>query len=162
TTISGTVYDPAGVNPLYNIIVYVPNGALPAIQEGVTCDKCAAQVTAPLASALTDVNGHFSMVLEPVPSTTNVPLVMQIGKWRRARSPLRGRRRHEQLHGRRQLRGGDHLVVQPGEAGELRRGAAVVRGEHQQVLGDETPDQRRQRAALRRLGRAAVRVAPAL
>jgi hypothetical protein len=83
TTISGTVYDPAGVNPLYNIIVYVPSGPLPDIQEGVTCDKCAAQVNAPLASALTDVNGHFSMTLEPVPSTTNVPVVMQIGKWRR-------------------------------------------------------------------------------
>jgi hypothetical protein len=83
TTISGTVYDPAGVNPLYNIIVYVPNGALPAISEGVTCDRCGADINAPLASALTDVNGHFSMTLEPVPSTTNVPLVMQIGKWRR-------------------------------------------------------------------------------
>jgi len=83
TTISGTVYDPAGVNPLYNVIVYVPNGPLPAIPNGVTCDKCGAQVTAPLASALTDVNGHFSMTLEPVPSKTNVPVVMQIGKWRR-------------------------------------------------------------------------------
>jgi hypothetical protein len=83
TTISGTVYDPAGVNPLYNIIVYVPSGTPAPIQEGVTCDKCGSDVNAPLASALTDVNGHFSMVLEPVPSTTNVPLVMQIGKWRR-------------------------------------------------------------------------------
>ena len=83
TTISGTVYDPAGVNPLYNVIVYVPNGAPPAITEGVSCDKCGAQITAPLGSTLTDVNGKFSMVLEPVPSTTNVPLVMQIGKWRR-------------------------------------------------------------------------------
>jgi hypothetical protein len=83
TTISGTVYDPAGVNPLYNIIVYVPSGPLPALSEGVTCDRCGAEVNAPLASALTDVNGHFSMTLEPVPSTTNVPLVMQIGKWRR-------------------------------------------------------------------------------
>jgi hypothetical protein len=83
TTISGTVYDPAGVIPLYNVIVYVPNGAPPAIATGVSCDKCGAQITAPLGSALTDTNGHFSMTLEPVPSTTNVPLVMQIGKWRR-------------------------------------------------------------------------------
>jgi hypothetical protein len=83
TTISGTVYDPAGVNPLYNVIVYVPSGPLPAIPEGVTCDRCGAQITAPLASALTDTQGRFSMTLEPVPSTTNVPVVMQIGKWRR-------------------------------------------------------------------------------
>jgi hypothetical protein len=83
TTISGTVYDPAGVNPLYNVIVYIPSGALPTLAEGVSCDKCGAEVNAPFASALTDVNGHFSMTLEPVPSTTNVPLVMQVGKWRR-------------------------------------------------------------------------------
>jgi hypothetical protein len=83
TTISGTVYDPAGVNPLYNIIVYVPSGPLPAITEGVSCERCAAQVVAPLASALTDTQGRFTMTLEPVPSTTNVPVVMQIGKWRR-------------------------------------------------------------------------------
>jgi hypothetical protein len=83
TTISGTVYDPAGVNPLYNVIVYIPSGPLPALAEGVSCDKCGAEVNAPFASALTDVNGHFSMTLEPVPSTTNVPLVMQVGKWRR-------------------------------------------------------------------------------
>ena len=38
---------------------------------------------APLASALTDTQGRFTLTLEPVPSTTNVPLVMQVGKWRR-------------------------------------------------------------------------------
>jgi hypothetical protein len=83
TTISGVVYDPAGVNPLYNVIVYVPSGPLPSLAEGVSCDRCGAQVVAPLASALTDTQGRFTLTLEPVPSTTNVPLVMQVGKWRR-------------------------------------------------------------------------------
>ena len=48
TTISGTVYDPAGVNPLYNVIVYIPSGPLPTLADGVTCDRCGAQVVAPL------------------------------------------------------------------------------------------------------------------
>ena len=83
TTISGTVYDPAGVNPLYNVIVYIPSGPLPALPSGVSCDRCGAQVVAPLASALTDTQGRFTLTLEPVPSTSQVPLVMQVGKWRR-------------------------------------------------------------------------------
>jgi hypothetical protein len=83
TTISGTVYDPAGVNPLYNVIVYVPRGPLPSLAQGASCDRCGAQINAPYASALTDTQGRFTMTLEPVPMTTNVPVVMQIGKWRR-------------------------------------------------------------------------------
>jgi len=83
TTITGTVYDPAGVNPLYNVIVYVPRGPLPSLANGASCERCGAQVNAPYASALTDTQGRFTMTLEPVPMTTNVPVVMQIGKWRR-------------------------------------------------------------------------------
>lgn len=84
TTVSGTVYDPAGKVPLYNIIVYVPSAVLDPIPEGVSCDRCASQVSGhPIASAITDTNGHFQLTIEPVPSTTNVPLVMQVGKWRR-------------------------------------------------------------------------------
>ena len=83
TTISGVVYDPAGVNPLYNVIVYVPRGPLPSLANGASCDRCGAQIDAPYASALTDTQGRFTMTLEPVPMTTNVPVVMQIGKWRR-------------------------------------------------------------------------------
>ncbi len=82
TSLSGIVYDPAGKVPLYNVTVYVPNAALASIPEGVSCDKCSAQVSGqPIAAALTDATGAFH--LTGVPSGTNIPLVMQVGKWRR-------------------------------------------------------------------------------
>ncbi|MGC4087731.1 MAG: hypothetical protein QM756_07510 [Polyangiaceae bacterium] len=82
TSISGTVYDPAGKNPLYNVVVYVPNAALDPIPTGASCDKCGAIASGkPITTALTDVKGHF--VLKGVPTGTNIPLVMQVGKWRR-------------------------------------------------------------------------------
>ena len=82
TTLTGVVYDPAGKNPLYNILVYVPNTTPSAITSGASCDKCDTYVTGqPIAVALTDAQGRFS--LKNVPSGTNIPLVMQTGKWRR-------------------------------------------------------------------------------
>jgi hypothetical protein len=82
TTLTGVVYDPAGNNPLYNILVYVPNTTPSAITSGATCDKCDTYVTGqPIAVALTDAQGRFS--LKNVPSGANIPLVMQTGKWRR-------------------------------------------------------------------------------
>jgi hypothetical protein len=82
TTVSGTVYDPAGVNPLYNMLVYVPNGTVQAFSPGVSCDKCSASVTgSPLVSAFTGTDGKFT--LSNVPVGTAIPLVIQSGRWRR-------------------------------------------------------------------------------
>lgn len=83
TTISGVVYDPAGRRPLYNVFVYVPNTTPDPIPEGnVVCSQCQAAASgSPLVSATTDANGRF--VIKNAPSGNNIPLVMQVGKWRR-------------------------------------------------------------------------------
>ncbi len=81
TSVSGTVYDPAGRVPLYNVLVYIPNAALDPVKLGVTCDTCASISGSPIASALTDAKGQFK--LNNVPVGADIPLVMQIGKWRR-------------------------------------------------------------------------------
>jgi hypothetical protein len=82
TTVSGTIYDPAGVTPLYNAVAYIPNAALDPIPTGASCDRCNVTLSGkPIATALSDVNGRFT--LENVPTGTNIPLVIQVGKWRR-------------------------------------------------------------------------------
>jgi len=83
TTVSGTVFDPAGKTPLYNVVVYVPNEPLADIASGASCDSCSSLYSGrPIAVALTDSNGNFS--IEHMPVGDNIPLVIQIGKWRRA------------------------------------------------------------------------------
>ncbi len=82
TTVTGTVYDPGAKSPLYNVIVYVPNTKPDPFTEGITCDKCGALTTgSPVVTTLTGSDGKFS--LKNVPTGMNIPLVMQIGKWRR-------------------------------------------------------------------------------
>lgn len=89
TTLVGKVYDPAGSNPLYNVMVYIPSGEDPntlppmkdSMKDGVACEACASVVLNPLVSTLTDTAGEFR--LENVPVDANVPVVIQIGKWRR-------------------------------------------------------------------------------
>jgi hypothetical protein len=82
TSISGYVYDPAGKVPLYNVVVYVPVPGVepPPIIEGASCEKCSGREARAVAVALTDASGHF--VLNDTPSGA-VPLVMEVGKWRR-------------------------------------------------------------------------------
>jgi hypothetical protein len=81
TSISGVVYDPAGINPLYNVIVYVPNAKTDPIPTGATCDACGKASGEPITSTLTNAKGEFK--LENVPVADNVPIVIQVGKWRR-------------------------------------------------------------------------------
>jgi hypothetical protein len=82
TSITGTVYDPAGKVPIYNVIVYVPDGPLANISTGASCDTCSASVSGkPITTALTDSSGNFK--LDDVPVGVDFPLVMQVGKWRR-------------------------------------------------------------------------------
>jgi hypothetical protein len=82
TTVSGVVYAPNGVLPLYNVIVYVPNLKPLPLKAGVTCDKCGSIASGdPITTALTNHKGEFT--LKNVPVGTNIPLVIQLGKWRR-------------------------------------------------------------------------------
>jgi hypothetical protein len=79
TTVSGTVYIPSGKLPLFNATVYVPDATLSPLTPGVSCN---CEITGePIATALTDASGRF--VLENVPVGPNIPLVIQVGDWRR-------------------------------------------------------------------------------
>jgi len=85
TTISGTVYDPAGKNPVYNVAVYVPNVAPGPLPSGVTCASCSDLYTQPIASAVTDAAGAFTIMNAPDgmgQDGKGIPLVVQVGKWR--------------------------------------------------------------------------------
>jgi hypothetical protein len=82
TTVSGTVYDPAGRNPLYGVVVYVPSVPPAALQSGAGCYSCASLYSSgmAIANAVTDASGKFT--LTGVPDGANIPLVVQVGKWR--------------------------------------------------------------------------------
>jgi len=82
TSISGTVFAPNGTLPLYGVNVYVPINDPGPLTDGATCDRCDAGLPGgSLVQIKTDEAGHFQ--LDDVPATGNVPLVIQIGKWRR-------------------------------------------------------------------------------
>ncbi len=82
TTISGKIYDPAGKNPLYGIVAYVPNKTPDGITSGASCYSCSDLYTGdPIATAITDATGSFT--IQNAPDGQNIPLVIQVGKWRR-------------------------------------------------------------------------------
>ena len=87
TSISGTVYDPAGNNPLYDVAVYVPGSPLQPLPSGVptgadACSCAALFKSQAISTTTTKVDGSFT--LTNVPAGKAVPLVVQVGKWRRS------------------------------------------------------------------------------
>jgi hypothetical protein len=82
TSLSGTVYAPNGTLPLYNVAVYIPNAPLDPQVQGSSCERCGTLASGkPIASALSDAEGKFTV--SNVPAGKDVPLVFQVGKWRR-------------------------------------------------------------------------------
>jgi hypothetical protein len=82
TTITGTIYDPAGKRPLYGVVAYVPSTAPLRFGGGASCTSCADLYSGdPVASAITDAAGNFT--INDAPDGTDIPLVIQVGRWRR-------------------------------------------------------------------------------
>ncbi len=87
TSISGTVLAPTNSalgygnpDPIYNAEVYIPSGSIDAITTGATCDQCTTPQAA-YVSTTTAIDGTFT--LNDPPSGSNIPVVIQLGKWRR-------------------------------------------------------------------------------
>ncbi len=86
TTLSGKVFTPAGAppagDPVYNALVYIPNGPLSTITDGPSCDQCTALTSdQAVAGAISGPDGSFTIA--NAPTGTGIPLVVQLGKWRR-------------------------------------------------------------------------------
>ncbi len=87
-TLTGTVKDPAALEPVYNAVVAIPfagnpigSGTPTAITTGVPlANACSGTTFAALRAAYTDVNGNFTLAGVPVQSAVTV--VVQIGRWR--------------------------------------------------------------------------------
>jgi hypothetical protein len=83
-TLSGKVFDPAGANPLYDVVVFIPNlvSQLPSIDPGThSCNTCDVSIGDYVVATTTDATGAFT--LSGVPTGKQVPITVQIGKWRR-------------------------------------------------------------------------------
>jgi hypothetical protein len=100
TTLTGTVVSPrlckgatcnvkvnaTDADPIPNVVVFIPNGGVASVKpftKGVQCDQCGGAGTQGdvLVTTTTGADGTFT--LSNVPVTTNVPVVIQIGRWRR-------------------------------------------------------------------------------
>jgi hypothetical protein len=87
TTVSGTVVagTPAqfgAADPITNVLVYVPNTQVQPFSQGVRCSQCGGEVSGdPLVETQTGPDGTFT--LQNVPAGYDIPVVIQLGRWRR-------------------------------------------------------------------------------
>lgn len=91
TSLTGVVLAPTQADagygqpdPIPGALIYVPNGAVSSLDGdgGISCDRCEDGVSgAPLVSTTSNTDGTFR--LTNVPCGVNVPVVIQLGKWRR-------------------------------------------------------------------------------
>lgn len=83
TSISGVVNIPSGTLPLPDVSVYIPRGELFDIQTGADCNPCGGFLSGiPVVEAITNTEGRFQLM--NVPPGQDIPLVIEVGKWRRA------------------------------------------------------------------------------
>ncbi len=87
TWLTVTEHVTATPDPVPNVLVYIPNDPLPLAKMGQgyaanACPQCAADVSGnPLVSTYTAFDGTFT--LTNVPVGQNIPVVIQMGRWRR-------------------------------------------------------------------------------
>jgi hypothetical protein len=82
TVVTGTLPQFGSPDPVYDALVYVPNGKIIPFSAGVSCNQCGADVSGdPLVATKTAPDGTFT--LQNVPVGNDIPLVIQLGRWRR-------------------------------------------------------------------------------
>jgi hypothetical protein len=103
TSVSGYAVTGAATSPdpVPGALVYVPRlapgGTLPPLADGARCRKCTpVPGDSVIASAVTGVDGRFT--LSNVPAGPAVPIVVQIGGWRRMTTIAVPACSHSELH----------------------------------------------------------------
>jgi hypothetical protein len=82
TVVAGTLPAYGTPDPIYNALVYVPNGKVEPFTQGVACSQCGGEVSGdPLIETQSAADGTFTLL--NVPAGANIPLVIQVGRWRR-------------------------------------------------------------------------------
>jgi hypothetical protein len=82
TTINGTVFAPNESLPLYGADVYIPITEPGPLPSGSQCARCSDPLPGgAMVHTISNDKGEF--VLSNVPAGASIPLVIQIGKWRR-------------------------------------------------------------------------------